>query len=80
MNPDETNIKRLTNTSVNYINAAGNYLYYYQNDKSNSKPSWGGKGTVGIYRSHKNGDEAILYAGRINNRINRLGFLRAFQI
>lgn len=55
MNPDETGIKRLTNTSVNYINAAGDYLYYYQNDKAGNSSSWGGHGTLGVYRSSKNG-------------------------
>lgn len=55
MNPDETNMKRLTNTSVNYINAAGDYLYYYQNEKAGAPSSWGGHGTLGVYRSSKNG-------------------------
>lgn len=79
MNPDETNIKRLTNTSVNYINAAGNYLYYYQNDKSNSKPSWGGKGTVGIYRSHKNGKRTTCLKRTVSGVVTLTGNLLYFQ-
>lgn len=55
MNDDGTDVKRLTRTSVNYINAAGDYLYYYQNDKSNANSGWGGRRTLGIYRSDKKG-------------------------
>ena len=29
MNPDCTEMKRLANTSASYINAGGNYLFYY---------------------------------------------------
>ena len=30
MNPDETDVKKLSNAQVYSINAAGNFLYYYQ--------------------------------------------------
>lgn len=55
MNPDGTDLKRLTRTSVNYINAEGNYLYYYQNDKAGTQASWAGRGALGVYRSNKTG-------------------------
>ena len=55
MNTDETDLRKLTNCSVNSINAAVDYLYYYLNDSS------GGKGmgyvvrTYGVYRCKTNG-------------------------
>ena len=51
MNPDETDLKKLTSSSVNSINVGGNYLYYYLDNAT------GGKGlgyvihTYGVYRS-----------------------------
>lgn len=55
MNSDGTNIKNLSNSSIEYINAAGNYLYFYLTNSSSS----GGLGSIralsGVYRSTKNG-------------------------
>lgn len=58
MNPDETEMKKITSNSVSYINAGGNYLYYYMQSGT------GGEGlgymmrTYGIYRSKKNGSQS----------------------
>lgn len=58
MNPDETDLKKLTSSSVNSINVGGNYLYYYLDNAA------GGKGlgyvvhTYGIYRSRLDGSSS----------------------
>lgn len=56
MNADGSNINKLANASIKYINAAGKYLYFYQTSSSAS----GGLGSIrnvsGIYRSRKTGD------------------------
>ncbi len=59
MNPDESDIKKLGVNSVSYINAGGDYLYYYMESGTNAGNSGTGLGymgrTAGIYRSNKNG-------------------------
>ncbi|MDO4302456.1 MAG: DUF5050 domain-containing protein [Bacillota bacterium] len=56
MNADETDLKKLSSSTVNSINTAGDYLYYYMDS------SGGGTGlgyvvrTYGVYRSKTNGD------------------------
>lgn len=58
MNPDETELTKLSSNSVSYINAGGKYLYYYM--QSNS----GGEGlgymmrTYGIFRCKKSGSQS----------------------
>ena len=58
MNPDETDLKKLTSSSVNSINVGGNYLYYYLDNAT------GGKGlgyvihTYGVYRSKPDGSNS----------------------
>ncbi len=55
MNADETDLKKLSTSSVSAINAAGDYLYYYMDS------SGGGTGlgyvlrTYGVYRSKTDG-------------------------
>lgn len=58
MNPDETDLRKLTSSSVNSINVGGNYLYYYLDNAA------GGKGlgyvvhTYGVYRSKLDGSSS----------------------
>ena len=58
MNPDETDFRKLTSSSVNSINVGGNYLYYYLDNAA------GGKGlgyvvhTYGVYRSRLDGSSS----------------------
>lgn len=59
MNVDETDIKKLSDAKPMYINADGNYLYYFVNDVS--APSGLGGFTLqmlGIYRSNLKGKKA----------------------
>lgn len=62
MNPDETDIQKLNNSSVSSINAAGKYLYYSMTSGSNKS---GGDGlgymmkTSGIYRSNLKGKSVV---------------------
>lgn len=56
MNPDETDIKKLSGNSVASINAGGDYLYYYMESGTNGGSGLGYMGrTAGIYRSRKDG-------------------------
>ena len=58
MNPDETDLRKLTSSCVNSINVGGNYLYYYLDNAA------GGKGlgyvvhTYGVYRSKLDGSSS----------------------
>lgn len=56
MNADGSDIRKLSNSKIEYINAAGKYLYFYLIGSSSS----GGLGSIrelsGVYRATKKGD------------------------
>lgn len=59
MNPDETDIKKLNRSEVYQLNAAGNYLYYYQKNSS-SYPDFSFLiRTYGLYRTNKKGRDPV---------------------
>lgn len=59
MNSDETEIKRLEKYATKWINAAGDYLYYYQAaDGADAIAGFGGH-MMGIFRSKKSGGSVI---------------------
>ncbi|MCM1039481.1 MAG: DUF5050 domain-containing protein [Ruminococcus sp.] len=56
MNPDETEITKLSGNSVASINAGGDYLYFYMESGREGGSGLGYMGrTAGIYRMKKNG-------------------------
>ena len=55
MNVDETGIKKLSNQSVKFINAAGKHLYYYMSDSSNGSDLGSVIRSYGLYRCSTNG-------------------------
>ena len=55
MNPDEIDVKKLSNAQVYSINAAGDFLYYYQAASSASDQFSSMFRTNGVYRAKKNG-------------------------
>lgn len=58
MNSDTTNIKRLWNVPVKYINAGDQHLYYYRDtdETGNADSAFGFLGNMlGVYRIQKNG-------------------------
>ena len=59
MNPDETNVKKLSNAQVSSINAAGNFLYYYQASSAATNSFSSLFRINGLYRSKKNGKSAV---------------------
>lgn len=66
MNPDETDMVKLSGNSVSSINAAGNYLYYYMTSDAGSGSGLGYMGqSAGIYRSTKKG-KSTAGLGRCN--------------
>lgn len=55
MNPSETEIKKLLKYSCKWINAEGDYLYYYQStDGADAIAGFGGH-MMGVFRSKKDG-------------------------
>ena len=56
MNPDETEIKKLTTVGVKSINAAGKYVYYYQDSVGDGSGLGYTVKTTGMYRMKKNGN------------------------
>ena len=57
MNPDGSDMKRLLNSGVSYINAGGNYLFYYLQSKNGGSGLGYIRATTGIYRSNLKGKE-----------------------
>lgn len=55
MNVDETEVEKISNAKVKYINSAGKYLYYYQEDSSVKKALGFITNVIGVYRSDLNG-------------------------
>lgn len=58
MNPDETNMKKLTTACVSSINADSNYLYYYLDSADSGVGLGYVQRTYGIFRSKRNGKRA----------------------
>lgn len=58
MNPDETNLKRLSTSSAEYINAGGKYLYFFQVNSGSSTGLGSVRSISGIYRCNTKGDSA----------------------
>lgn len=76
MNPDETETEKLTTVGVKSINAAGDYVYYYQDDVGEGSGLGYTVRTNGIYRVQKNGNkpeclirEPMLTMNLIDNKI-----------
>ncbi|NLL78663.1 MAG: DUF5050 domain-containing protein [Clostridiales bacterium] len=59
MNPDETELKKLSNSQVEDINAGGHYLYYFQTDSASSSDFSFISRFNGIYRTKKNGNNTV---------------------
>lgn len=55
MNPDETNMKKLTTAKATSINADEHYLYYYLDSSKKGKGLGFVQRTYGVYRSKLNG-------------------------
>lgn len=57
MNLDGTEMKRLLNSSVSYINAGGDYLFFYLQNRNGGSGLGYIRSTTGIYRSTLKGKE-----------------------
>lgn len=55
MNSDETDIKKILDYNVEYINAAGKHIYYYQTPENDAVVMGFAGHTMGVYRCNKNG-------------------------
>lgn len=83
MNPDETEIKKLSVNSVSYINTGGDYLYYYMESGTNENNTGTGLGymgrTAGIYRTKKNGKRTVCLSRTYSNIIQLCGNYLYYQ-
>ncbi len=62
MNPDESDIKKISSAPVELINAGGNYLYYFQTAANGSAGLGYMRTRNGIYRSNLSGKEAECFS------------------
>lgn len=76
MNPNETEAKKLTTVGVKSINAAGKFVYYYQDDVGDGSGLGYTVKTTGMYRIKKDGNnpeclirEPMLTMNLIDNKI-----------
>ncbi len=60
MNADQTEVKKLSSGEISYINAAGNYVYYYSRSSSDQSGLGYVRNGRGIYRVDKKGKNNIL--------------------
>lgn len=58
MNPDGSDMKKLLNSSVSYINAGGDYLFYYLESRNGGSGLGYIRNTTGIYRSTLKGKQS----------------------
>ena len=58
MNPDGSGMQKLLNSSVSYINAGGDYLFYYLESRKGGTGLGHIRSTTGIYRSTLKGKES----------------------
>lgn len=59
MNPDETSAEKLTKVGVKSINAAGDYVYYYQHSTGSGSGLGYTVKTTGMYRMTKDGNKTL---------------------
>lgn len=59
MNPNETEFEKVTTVGVKWINAAGKFLYYYQNKTASDSGLGYVVESTGMYRVKKNGSGAL---------------------
>lgn len=59
MNADESDIRKLANAEVMFINQAGKHLYYYQKDSQGASSLGFVTHMAGLYRSQLNGDKIL---------------------
>lgn len=81
MNADETNVRKLSNAQVQYINAGGDYLYYYQSDTAREKDLGSITRSLGLYRFDTKGKKAAclkrnpcMYVTLVDNTLYYLYF------
>lgn len=68
MNPDESNIQKLSSASVSHLNAGGNYLFYFQSQASGNSGLGYVRSRHGVFRASLNGKNPFcLYEDLIFN-------------
>lgn len=59
MNPDESDIKKIGTVGINYLNAGGDYIYYYQHGTGAGAGLGYAVKTTGLYRTSLNGKDLL---------------------
>lgn len=73
MNADESNMVKLINESVNYINAAGDYLYFITTSSKSANAFGAIIDVKGLYRSDLNGNNLFAYSENPSGMIKLYG-------
>lgn len=73
MNVDETNMKKLSKSQVKYINAGGDYLYYYQENSTSAKDLGFVRQISGIYRLEKDGSGSFCISSDLSGIVTLIG-------
>ncbi len=61
MNADETNVRKIADVQIQYLNAAGKYLYYYQASSSARSGLGAVRSMSGVYRATKSGGKMTCF-------------------
>lgn len=70
MSPEEEDLKCITKAQVQYVNAGGDYLYYYQVNASTSLGLGNRLRVNGLYRTQKNGNKALCLSKNTIQTVN----------
>lgn len=73
MNPDESEMKKLLQYNIRYINAEGNYIYYYQTEANDAVVMGFAGHTMGIYRCNKKGRKVVCLDRTASGTANLIG-------
>lgn len=73
MNPDETDVTKLSNAKVEFINAGGDYLVYYQSGSGTQEdgPKFGS--INGVYRANLKGKNTLCLDHNPSSTLNLIG-------
>lgn len=73
MNVDETNMKKLSKAQVKYINAGGDYLYYFQENSTSTRDLGFVRQITGIYRLKKDGSNSFCISSDLSGIVKLVG-------
>jgi hypothetical protein len=73
MNVDETNMQKLSKSQVKYINAGGDYLYYFQENSTSTLDLGFVRQISGVYRLKKDGSDSFCISSDLSGIVKLVG-------